>query len=70
MATITLNFDAQNDAANKLIEGILATGLFYKKETAVDGCDYDKDFMQKIDTSRLELKKGKGKAIKTDDLWK
>ena len=31
---------------------------------------YDPDFIAKIETSRQEIKTGKGKKIKVEDLWK
>jgi hypothetical protein len=68
MCTITLQYDAQNQLANSIMQSIREAGVFtiLEKEQPV----YSKEFVAKIEDGRKDARAGKGKAIKTSDLWK
>ena len=69
MAQVTIEYDAKDASAKKLLDAILSLHFFKVKEKE-DECPYDKEFMAKIERSRKEFKAGKYKAIKVEDLWK
>ena len=68
MCTVTLQYDARNKLANSIIQSIREAGVFTIIEEEHAG--YDKNFVSKIEEGRKDARKGKGKAIKTADLWK
>jgi hypothetical protein len=43
---------------------------FETKPTSTDETPYDPEFVAKIERSRQQLKEGKGRIIKIEDLWK
>ena len=43
---------------------------FETKTTSTDETPYDPEFIAKIERSRQQLKEGKGRIIKIEDLWK
>ena len=65
MATITLNYNARNSKALKLLEYIRSLDFIKIEEES-----YDDDFVKKIEQSRKEVREGKSVAINPDDLWK
>ena len=65
MAQITIEYDARNSSAQKILDAILSLPLF-KVKKADDECPYNKKFMAKIEKNA----KSPGKIIKTEDLWK
>ena len=69
MAQVTIEYDAKNASAKKLLDAILSLPFFKEKEKEED-CPYDKEFMAKLEISREEYKAGKYEAIKVEDLWK
>ena len=68
MATITLEYDKQNDLAQSIINSIKSTGVFTVIEEKIS--KYDKEFVKKIQESEQQFTEGKFKSIKTADLWK
>ena len=65
MATITLKYNARNSLASNLIATIKSSGVFQIQEEKKQN-SYDPKFVAKIERSMSS----KGKAIKTEDLWK
>ncbi len=63
MATITLEYNPNNDLARSIIESVKSAGVF---TVAEETSPYDKEFVELINESRRSA----GKVIKTDDLWK
>ena len=43
---------------------------FETKTTSTEETPYDPEFVAKIERSRQQLKEGKGRIIKIEDLWK
>jgi hypothetical protein len=43
---------------------------FETKTTSTEESPYDPEFVAKIERSRQQLKEGKGRIIKIEDLWK
>jgi hypothetical protein len=43
---------------------------FETKTTSTEESPYDLEFVAKIERSRQQLKEGKGRIIKIEDLWK
>lgn len=43
---------------------------FETKPTSTEEIPYDPEFVAKIERSRQQLKEGKGRIIKIEDLWK
>ncbi len=43
---------------------------FETKTTSTEESPYDQEFVAKIERSRQQLKEGKGRIIKIEDLWK
>ena len=43
---------------------------FEIKTTSTEESPYDPEFVTKIERSRQQLKEGKGRIIKIEDLWK
>lgn len=68
MCTITLQYDARNQLAQGIMQSIREAGVFTILEQ--DRSTYNEEFVSKITKSREDMKKGKGKVIKTADLWK
>jgi len=68
MCTVTLQYDVRNQLANSIMQSIRETGVFTVLEK--DHSGYSKEFVSKIEEGRKEVRMGKGKAIKTSDLWK
>lgn len=64
MARITIEYDARNSTAKKLIDFILSFDFFKVKEEKKS--PYNPEFVEKIERSM----KSKGKKIKLEDLWK
>ena len=68
MCTVTLQYDARNQLANSIMQSIREAGVFTIVSKNAPG--YNKDFVSKIEEGRTDVRQGKGKAIKTADLWK
>jgi len=68
MCTVTLQYDARNQLAKSIMQSIREAGVFTILEKEHSG--YNKEFVSKIEEGRNDARKGKGKAIKTTDLWK
>ena len=66
MARITIEYDAKNSMAKKMIDFILSLDFVKVKQEKEDESTYDKEFMKEIEQSF----KSEGKAIKVEDLWK
>ena len=64
MAQITIEYDAKDASAKKLLDAILSLPFFKIKETDTH---YDKEFVAKI---RRAEKSENWTAIETEDLWK
>lgn len=69
MATITLKYNANKVSAQKLLEGILSTGIFKVVDSPKER-PYNKEFCKKLDESMEQVKRGEVEVIKTEDLWK
>lgn len=67
MSTITLQFNESNILAMSILRSIKSAGVFSIIE---DKSVYSAEFINKIESGRADMKAGKGKAIKTEDLWK
>jgi hypothetical protein len=68
METMTIQFDKHNAALQQVMQLFLTLGghiIEQKAETE----EYDPEFVAMIKKSHDEIKAGKGKAIKTEDLW-
>ena len=68
METLTIQFDKKNAALQQLMQLFLTLGghiIEQKAETE----EYNPEFVAMIKKSHDEIKAGKGKAIKTEDLW-
>ena len=63
MASLTLEYNANNNVAVSIINMIRNVGVFSIKE---DLTTYNADFVQEI----LDNRNAKGTVIKTEDLWK
>jgi len=68
MSTVTLQFDTCNELAMSIMHSIREAGVFKVIEERTTP-DYGKEFIAKVEDGRLDMKAGKGKAIKTADLW-
>jgi dsRNA-specific ribonuclease len=68
MCTVTLQYDARNQLAKSIMQSIREAGVFTILEK--DRSGYSPEFISKIEQGRTEVRQGKGKAIKTADLWK
>ncbi|MDR0437980.1 MAG: hypothetical protein LBH22_06735 [Bacteroidales bacterium] len=68
MCTVTLQYDARNQLAKSIMQSIREAGVFTILEKEPSG--YNKEFVAKVEEGRNDARKGKGKAIKTVDLWK
>ena len=68
MCTVTLQYDARNQLAKSIMQSIREAGVFTILEK--ERSDYSAEFVSKIQEGRNDARKGKGKAIKIDDLWK
>ncbi|GHT48506.1 hypothetical protein FACS189440_12310 [Bacteroidia bacterium] len=68
MATLTLEFNANNSLAKSIIYSIQNSGVF--KIIEENKTSYNNDFVKKIEESEEQFATGKFKTIKTDDLWK
>jgi len=68
MCTVTLQYDARNQLAKSIMQSIREAGVFTIIEKEHSG--YNQEFVAKIEEGRNDARKGKGKAIKTADLWK
>ena len=66
MAQITIEYDAKNSMAKKMIDFLLSLDFVKVKQEKEDESTYDKEFMKEIEQSF----KSEGKAIKVEDLWK
>ena len=66
MAQVTIEYDAKDASAKKLLDAILSLPFFKVKEQE-DECPYDKEFMTKLEKSR---KSKNDKVIAIEDLWK
>ena len=66
MARITIEYDAKNSMAKKMIDFLLSLDFVKVKQEKEDESTYDKEFMKEIEQSF----KSEGKAIKVEDLWK
>jgi len=69
MSTVTLQFDTYNDLAMSIMRSVREAGVFKVVEENIIP-DYGKEFIAKVEDGRRDMKAGKGKAIKTADLWK
>jgi len=63
MATITLEYNPNNDLAKSIIASVKSAGVFKVSE---ETSPYNKEFVEQINKSR----KSKGTVIKTEELWK
>jgi len=63
MATITLEYNPNNNLAKSIIDSIKSVGVF---QIAEEQSPYNKEFVEEIQESR----RSKGVVIKTEDLWK
>lgn len=68
METMTIQFDRQNAAFQQLIQLFVTMGGRII-EQKVENEEYDPEFVAMIKNSHDEIKAGKGKAIKTENLW-
>ncbi|MDR1793658.1 MAG: hypothetical protein LBR36_09540 [Bacteroidales bacterium] len=68
MAYITLKYNPSNDAAKKALDLMLSSGYFEIEDKSLSHCA--PEFVEKILQGTQDIKEGKGKAIKIDDLWK
>ena len=68
MCTVTLQYDARNQLANSIMQSIREAGVFTILGKERSG--YSQEFTSKIEEGRQDVRRGKGKAIKTADLWK
>lgn len=62
MPTVILSYNSSNAIAVSLIDSVVKSGAFKIEEES----PYNPEFVKKIAKSR----KSRGKAIKTEDLWK
>jgi len=69
MATLTINYDANNVAIRELIAALLKfdgiTAVSEKTESP-----YNPEFVAKIKRSQKEAEDGMAKTVKIEDLWK
>ncbi len=65
MAQITIEYDARNSSAKKMIEAILSLPFFKVKEKTEE-IPYNEDFLNEVEKSF----KGKRTTMKVADLWK
>lgn len=68
METITMQYDKHNAAFQQLIQLFLTLGGRIIEKNA-EAEEYNPEFVAMIKKSHDEIKAGKGKAIKTEDLW-
>ena len=68
MRIVTLQYDARNQLAKSIMQSIREAGVFTILEKEHSG--YSNEFIAKIEEGRKDARNGKGKAIKTADLWK
>jgi hypothetical protein len=68
MCTVTLQYDARNQLANSIMQSIREAGVFTIVGKNAPG--YNEAFVSKIQEGRTDARPGKGKSIKTADLWK
>ncbi len=65
METVIIKYDKHNTALQQLMQLFVTLGgqiVSHDEESEVD-------YVAMIKKSREEIKEGKGKAIKTEDLW-
>ena len=67
MCTVTLQYDARNQLASSIMHSVRAAGVFTILEKERSG--YSQKFISKVEEGRQDVRKGKGTAIKTADLW-
>ena len=68
METMTIQFDKHNAAMQQLMQLFVTLGGHIIEQKA-ETDEYDPEFVAMIKKSHDEIKAGKGKAIKTEDLW-
>jgi len=67
MKTVIVEYNPKNIRHLSIIEMLKTFGLIKSLE---EKSSYNKKFVEKIKESEQEIEEGKGKPIKTDDLWK
>ena len=71
MATITIQYDARNSSAKRLLEFLRTLSFIkIKEDSANEEPQYDPEFVKKINEGRKEFEEGKCNVINTEDLWK
>ncbi len=63
MATITLEYNPNNDLAMSIVNSLKSAGVF---KVAEETSPYDKEFVEQI----VESRNSKGVVIETANLWK
>lgn len=65
MATYTITINERTNSGKSLLIYLRSLGLIKEVDTV-----NDPDLVRKVRKSQAEIKAGKCKAIKTEDLWK